>query len=169
MRTLAFALANLFVVSMASSAAEVKSLSSESAAAFERLKGLAGEWEADTTMGRSHLSYELIGHGTALVERESFGKGPAMMTVYHMDGDRLLLTHYCMAGNQPRMRAKAFNPATGEMQFEFLDATNLPNAKAPHMHNATIQVSNGRLVQKWQFYENERLKETHSAEYTRVR
>jgi len=140
----------------------------DAAAAFDRMKTLTGEWQADTKMGKSHLSYELIGHGTALVERESFG-GMQMMTVYHMDGDRLLLRHYCMAGNQPRMTAAAYDAATGEIQFKFLDASNLKDPNGAHMHNATIRVGDARMVQDWQFYENERLKETHSAEYTRVR
>ena len=109
-------------------------------AAFARLKTLAGDWEGDSEMGKIHLNYELIAGGTSLVERESGEKMPAMMTVYYLDGDRLLLTHYCMAGNQPRMQARAFNPETGEMDFEFLDATNLKPG-AGHMHNAKFRVT----------------------------
>ena len=33
-----------------------------------RLKTLVGEWEANTAMGRVHVSYELIAGGTSLVE-----------------------------------------------------------------------------------------------------
>ncbi len=33
-----------------------------------------------------------------------------MITMFHMDGDRLLMTHYCGAGNQPRMKLVASNP-----------------------------------------------------------
>ena len=106
-------------------AAGPKSEASAGPAAYARLKTLVGEWEADTQMGKVHVSYELIAGGTSLVEKESGEKMPAMLTVYYLDGDRLLLTHYCMAGNQPRMQARAFNPETGEVAFEFLDATNL--------------------------------------------
>ena len=66
-------------------------------------------------MGKVYLSYELIAGGTALVERERTDKTPEMLTVYHLDGKRLVLTHYCMAGNQPRMEAKSFNPGTGDL------------------------------------------------------
>lgn len=138
-------------------------------AAYARLKTLVGEWEADTGMGKAHLSYELIAGGTSLVERESGEKMPAMLTVYYLDGDRLLLTHYCMAGNQPRMQARAFNPETGEVAFEFLDATNLAQG-AGHMHNVKIRVADhDHLSSEWEFYENGQRKMAETAQYTRVK
>ncbi len=142
----------------------------DTAAAFSRLKTLVGEWQADTNMGKVTVSYELIAGGTALVERESGEHVPAMMTVYHFDGKRLMLTHYCMAGNQPRMLATGFDPATGKLQFRFLDATNLSSPAAGHMHNADIRiVDNNHLQAAWQFYENGQLKQSESWDYTRVR
>ena len=146
-----------------------KAEGSSDAAAFARLKTLVGEWEANTQMGKAHLSYELIAGGTALVEKETGEKMPAMMTVYHLDGDRLMLTHYCMAGNQPRMRARAFDAASGRLEFEFLDGTNLTTAEG-HMHNAKIQFGDADHVKtEWAFYENGAQKFTEGAEYTRVR
>jgi len=151
-------------------AAGPKSESTNDAAAFARLKTLAGEWEADTRMGKAHLSYEVIAGGTALVEKETAEQMPAMLTVYHLDGERLLLTHYCMAGNQPRMQVKAFNPESGEVQFQFLDATNLTGTGAGHMHNATFRVvDNNHLATEWEFYENGQKKFSETAQYTRVR
>ncbi len=138
-------------------------------AAFARLKTLVGEWEANTSMGKSHVSYELIAGGTSLVEHESGEKMPAMVTVYYLDGDRLMLTHYCMAGNQPRMQASSFNPETGEIVFQFLDATNLTPGGG-HMHNATFRLPGGdRFSADWQFYENNQPKMSHTAEYSRVK
>src|SRR5437764_1790145 len=104
-------------------------------AAFARLKMLAGEWEADTPMGKSHITYEVIAAGSAVVERDSIGNMAPMLTVYNLDGNRLLLTHYCMAGNQPRMQARSFDAATGDLRFEFFDATNLVKPGAGNMHN----------------------------------
>ena len=114
-----FLTVTLVLTAIALHGASSKSERSTDAAAFARLKTLVGEWEADTRMGKAHVSYELIAGGTALVERESADKMPAMLTVYHLDGDRLLLTHYCMAGNQPRMQARSFNPESGELEFHF--------------------------------------------------
>src|SRR5579884_3672692 len=139
-------------------------------AAFDKLKTLAGEWEADTSMGKAHLKYETIAGGTALVDRESVADHPPMMTVYHLDGDRIVLTHYCMLGNQPRMQARGLNAETGELHFDFLDATNLTSPAAGHMHNATIRfVDADHIVTSWDFYENGKRKMTETAQFTRVR
>jgi hypothetical protein len=142
----------------------------DSKAAFARLKALVGEWQADTSRGKAHLTYELIAGGTSLVERETGENMPVMLTVYHMDGNRLMLEHYCMAGNQPRMEARSFDPKTGELRFQFLDATNLAGKETGHMHNATIRFVDGEhLSAAWEFYEGGRPKSTERAEYTRVR
>ncbi len=166
-----FFIATTILASAAAYAADAKSENSiDSAAAFSRLKSLVGEWQADTGMGKVHVSYELIAGGTALVERESGEHMPPMMTVYHFDGNRLMLTHYCMAGNQPRMQATAFNASTGAIKFRFLDATNLKSPGDGHMHNADIRiVDNNHMQSSWQFYENGQPKMTESADYTRVR
>src|ERR1044071_5097050 len=81
----------------------------DATAAFSRLKSLVGEWESDSAMGKTQLTYTLIAGGTAVVERERGEKMPEMLTVYYMDGKRLLLTHFCMAGNQPRMEARSYD------------------------------------------------------------
>jgi hypothetical protein len=163
-------IASLLLAAAAVHAASSKAEHTADAAAFARLKTLVGEWEGDTKMGKAHLNYELIAGGTALVERETAEKMPAMLTVYNLDGDRLMLTHYCMAGNQPRMQARAFNPASGELDFQFLDATNLASAGAGHMHSAKIRfVDNDHMATEWEFYENGQRKSTETAQYTRVR
>jgi hypothetical protein len=162
--------ASALLIALAAFAAGPKVQSVDGKTAYARLRTLTGEWEADTSMGKSHLTYELIAGGTALVERESIGNMHAMETVYHLDGSRLMLTHYCMAGNQPRMQARVFNPDNGELRFEFLDATNLASPAAGHMHNATFHfVDEKHLVTEWQFFENGKVKNTESAQYVRVR
>jgi len=162
-------IATVLLTAAAVRAAGPKSEDPPGPATYARLKTLVGEWEADTQMGKAHLSYELIAGGTSLVEKESAEKMPAMLTVYYLDGDRLLLTHYCMAGNQPRMQARAFDPETGEVAFEFLDATNLTPGGG-HMHNATIRIADrDHLNTQWEFYENGQRKLAETAQYTRVK
>ena len=136
--------------------------------AFERLKALVGEWKS--VDGKDGLTYELIAGGTAVLERETSPSRPAMVTLYHRDGARLLLTHYCMAGNQPRMVAKPFDPKTGELAFEFLDATNLAAPSAGHMRDVRIRfVDANHIESEWRFYENGTPKMTERARYARVR
>jgi hypothetical protein len=140
---------------------------SDTAAAFARLKTLVGEWKTDD--GKESLTYELAAGGTTLLEREAGAGRPTMLTLYHRDGNRLLLTHYCMAGNQPRMQAQPFDTGANELAFEFLDATNLSSAAAGHMHNTTIRFVDANHIETvWQFYENGKATMTERARYTRV-
>ena len=113
------------------------------AAAFEKLKGLAGARQAVGTDGKKkRTTYELVASGSTLLERyvdEGMPSGSEMLTLYHLDGGRLVLTYYCMAGNQPRMEASSFDAAAGELQFEFMDATNLKSPADGHMHRARFR------------------------------
>jgi hypothetical protein len=139
-------------------------------AGFERLKTLVGEWRTDLASGPAQLSYELVAGGTTLVERETATNRPTMITLYHRDGDRLLLTHFCMVGNQPRMQARPFDAATGELAFDFLDATNLAGPGAGHMHSTTIRfVDADHIDTVWQFYDKGQPSMTERARYARVR
>ena len=87
MRTHLFLIASLLLTSI--HAADKPDSTIDSRAAFARLKTLVGEWQADTSRGAARLTYELIAGGTSLVERETGENMPAMLTVYHMDGNRL--------------------------------------------------------------------------------
>jgi hypothetical protein len=149
-------------------------VSTDSAAAFAQLKSLAGDWESKAPDGKkSRARYEVVSGDSAVVERfESDAMGPAnaMVTVYYLDGNRLRLTHYCMAHNQPRMQAESFDKSTGELRFVFLDATGLSGPETGHMHNATFRfVDADHFTADWQFFEGGKPKMTESMQYTRVR
>jgi hypothetical protein len=146
----------------------------DSAAAFAQLKSLAGDWESKTSDGKkSHARYVVISGDSAVVEHfESDAMGPAnaMVTVYYLDGNRLRLTHYCMAHNQPRMQAESFNRSTGELRFAFVDATGLSGPEVGHMHDATFRFLDAdHFTADWQFFEGGKPKMTESMQYTRVR
>ena len=164
MREMTVALAWLLLVA-AGGAAGPKG---DADAAFDRLKRLVGEWKSED--GKDALTYELIAGGTALLERETSASRPTMVTLYHRDGQRLVLTHYCMAGNQPRMEARSFDAKTGELAFEFIGAGNLPNANAGHMRNVTFRfLDEDRFESVWQFYKDGKVTLTERARYARVR
>jgi hypothetical protein len=143
------------------------------AAAFERLKKLAGTWEATTKDGKTaRVTYEVIANGTAVVERDSGDgehNGSAMETVYHLDGKDLVLEHFCMAGNQPKMRASGYNPQTGEVVFDFVSVGNLSSPAAGYMHNAKFRfVSNDQFAAEWTFFEDGKAKFTETIQSRRV-
>ena len=101
-------------------------------AAFERLKRLEGVWE-EAEYGRI-VEYHLTGKGSALIEE--FVGDPPMASVYHLDGEDLRLTHYCNAGNQPRMKAAHYDGSL--LRFAFEDVTNLSAPNAYHTRTLDI-------------------------------
>src|SRR6267143_4219007 len=97
-------------------------------AAFERFKALAGDWVAaeDGEMARKGdlvARYAVTAGGSAVVETIFPGQAHEMVTVYYADGPDLVLTHYCMEGNQPRMRAK--QPSGPRFDFAYDGGTNI--------------------------------------------
>lgn len=142
--------------------------------AFTRLKGLAGEWHAVDAKGqKSTLNYRVVSSGSAVLEQfrsEALATGAEMVTVYYLDGGQLVLTHYCMAKNQPHLRATRYNPASGELDFDFVSAGNMSSPGDGHMHSAKIHFIDGdHLSSEWQFVENGAPKFTETAQYARVR
>ena len=103
---------------------------------FELMKMLIGNWEGKNGEGRPLLvSYRVTAGGSAImaeIQSDMKGRNEEMISMIHMDGDRLLLTHYCAGGNQPRMLASA-SPDGKTITFKFLDATNLTNLEQGHM------------------------------------
>lgn len=115
---------------------------SAAAASLERLKALAGEWVAaeDNEMAKKGdlvSRYVVSAGGTAVVETVFPGSPHEMVTVYHLDGSDLVLTHYCMEGNQPRLRAKKTGGA--RLDFVYDGGTNIDPAKTKHMNAAWVE------------------------------
>ena len=142
--------------------------------AFERLKTLQGTWVSAKANGqKATTTFELIARGTVLSERYTNPALPGngeMLTAYHVDGDALMLTHYCIANNQPTLRASLFDAARSEIQFEFVRATNLASAAAGHMRRAKYRLLDAdHFVTEWEFFENGTLKMTETETFTRVR
>jgi hypothetical protein len=92
--------------------------------AFQRLLKLEGVWEGKYEEYDMKLTYEPISGGTAIMEiMES--AGTTMTTVYHKYGDRLMATHYCRFANQPRLVASVSEADPDQIEFHFMDGTNL--------------------------------------------
>ncbi len=91
-----------------------------------------------------------------------------MVTAYHLDGDSLILTHYCIARNQPTLRADSFDAATGEIQFEFVRASNLASEKAGHMRRALYRIEDAtHFTTSWDFFEGGKKTMTETERFQR--
>ncbi len=132
-------------------AANVVSAQSKAAPEFEKLKSLVGEWQGQAPDGKAvTVSYQLVSGGNSVLETISPSGEPGMVTVYHLNGDKLMMTHYCSLGNQPRMNAQMVTGEIKSLNFTFVDATNLPKATDAHMHNLAFTFKDkDHLTQMW--------------------
>jgi hypothetical protein len=118
--------------------------------AFDQLKTLNGTWEGKATNGHdTKVLFRSTAGGSALMS-EIMGEED-MITMFHMDNNRLLMTHYCGAGNQPRMQA-SLSPDGKTITFAFVDATNLSSPKAGHMDHLVITIPDAEHhIEDWTF------------------
>ena len=141
------------------------------AQAFDKLKALEGDWiDVDGvfgTKGAVAVTYRVTSGGHAVLETFPVNTAEAMVTAYHLDGKDLVLTHFCSAGNQPRMRAKALEGNV--LAFEFDGGANIDAAKTSHMHSARIEfVSPDEVRATWSNWSNGK-PDDHRASFRIVR
>jgi hypothetical protein len=124
-------------------AAKAPAEKSPAAQQFERLKKLAGTWVKADKDGKPTdevASVLRVTAGGSAVEETIFPGSPMeMVSLYHLDGSDLVMTHYCVLGNQPRLKADLKAPSN-KFVWEFVGGTNLDVAKDKHMHSATLTV-----------------------------
>ena len=118
--------------------------------AFTAIKTLPGSWEATTSEGPVEVTFKTVSGGSAVMS-EILGHAD-MISMIHLDGpDKLLLTHYCSIGNQPRMQASV-SPDGKRITFNFLDATNLSTPDAGHMQKMVLTiVDDNHHTEEWVF------------------
>jgi len=142
------ALSVVFVLIAATAfAADATVAQSDAQKSFDKLKTLAGTWEGRVTTlplqaeieGKPmQISLRVTSMGNAIVhEATGAGRPDDPITMLYLDGDRLLLTHYCDAGNRPRMVGK-MSPDGKTVEFEFLDVAG--SLQYGHMHHAVFTV-----------------------------
>jgi hypothetical protein len=126
---------------------------SDAQKSFTQLKNLAGTWEGGvTTMPKvaefgegahSQVTLRVTSRGNSLVhEMKEPGKPDEIrydhpVTMFYLDNDQLYLTHYCDAGNRPRMVAKA-SPDGKTVEFDFVDVSG--NLQYGHMQHAVFTI-----------------------------
>jgi hypothetical protein len=123
---------------------------SDSHAAFEKLKSLQGSWTGKGPEGQSlRVSFRVTSNGSALMSEIEGAED--MITMFHLDGDRLMMTHYCGAGNQPRMLG-TMSPDGKTVSFNFLDATNVLSTQPGHMEQLVVKmIDPNHHTEEWSF------------------
>jgi hypothetical protein len=120
-----------------------KSPQAPSNSAFEKMKKLAGTWVVADEDGKPTDQVisiiKVTAGGSAVHETHFPGQPQEMVSVYTLDGPDLVMTHYCVLGNQPRLKADR-NSSANQISFEFAGGSNLDPAKDRHMHSATLTI-----------------------------
>jgi hypothetical protein len=120
---------------------------SDAQKSFDKLKTLAGSWEGHVTtvppqadtegkLVQVSLRVTSLGH-TLMHEMTIAGRPDDPITMFVVDGDRLLLTHYCDADNRPRMAGR-MSPDGKKVDFDFLDVSG--NLQYGHMQHVTFTI-----------------------------
>jgi len=136
---------------------------------FNKIKSLQGEWISTEGehKGQVALSVSIVAAGSAVVEREFPGTSEEMITIYHLDGEDVLLNHYCMLGNQPRMKAK-LGDSDNTILFEFVGVTNVASKDDAHMHEGKLTfVDKDTIKSSWVLYKDGKSEGEHNFEMVR--
>ena len=138
---------------------------------FELVKTLVGTWQGNKQAldGQETITveYALTARGTAVVERISPGTPKEMVSIYTQDGHEMVMTHYCLLGNQPRM--KTSSPVTeNSITLSYIDGTGMRSAQDKHMHKLTLTIIDSRHINhEWTVFENGREQVTHTFAFAR--
>jgi len=110
---------------------------------FAMIRSWEGRWQvAETTA--LEIVFEPTARGSAMIERWETRSGLHSVTIYHMDGDAMVATHYCPQANQPRLEARS--GPVGPIRFAFRDVTDLDDGES-HTHElAFAPADDGSLV-----------------------
>jgi len=118
---------------------------------FDKIKSLVGTWQVKMTDGSiTKITYKIVSNGSTIMETISGKEEDAMVTMYHLNGNNLMMTHYCSAGNQPRMKAAVNDNEIKTLNFKYVDATNLKSEQDGHMLNLDISFKDkDHFTQAW--------------------
>jgi len=141
---------------------------SDAQKSFDKMKALSGTWEGRvTTVPPTELQGKLMqvtlrttSIGNALLhEMSGAGRPDDPITMFYLENDHLMLTHYCDAGNRPRMTAKP-SPDGKTVDFEFMDV--MGNMQHGHMHHAAFtMVDANHHIEEWTFMSGDKPVRAH--------
>ena len=156
------------MIAMLLAAASLLADKTKSEEAFDRLATLKGEWRGEQEGVKICLIYTLTANGSALMEEFRPESGAVMITMFTVDGDHLIATHYCSAKNQPQMMTSAITNVE-KLAFSLARITGLKSPDDWHNTGLTmIQEDNDHLTQEWTYQSKEKSGK-RTFRYTRVR
>jgi len=139
---------------------------SDAQKSFDKLKTLAGTWQGPVTVDPpeedmkkgtlGHVLLRVTSRGNALVHEMYDPEKPDdptrydhPLTMFYLDGDRLNLTHYCDAGNRPRMLARP-SPDGKKVEFDFADLSG--GNEYGHMYHAVFtMIDANHHIEDWTY------------------
>jgi hypothetical protein len=125
---------------------------SESAAAFKQLASLAGEWQAIQDGVPIKETYTLTAKGTVVMSETKPADSEPMITMFTVDGDHLIATHYCVAGNQPQMVASAPGDLEKGVTFSLERVTGMKTPDDWHNTGLTVTLDDkDHMTQRWTY------------------
>jgi hypothetical protein len=124
-------------------------------AEFDKLKGLVGTWKGTADMMGKQTevtnTFELTSNGSALLEKVCAGSPHEMVSVYCSEGGKLIMTHYCSLGNQPKM--SLMKASDNSLVFSMKGTAGIGSAKDMHMHAMTITWKDAdHITEDWSMY-----------------
>ena len=139
---------------------------SDAEKSFTLLKTLAGTWKGSVATDPKDTDMEgkpiwvmlrVTSRGNALVHEMKEPGTPDdpnhddPITLLYLDGPRLYLTHYCDAGNRPRMVGRT-SPDGKTVEFDFVDVAG--GTEYGHMHHAVFNIIDANHhTEDWTFME----------------
>jgi hypothetical protein len=125
--------------------------STNSAATFTQMKSLVGEWEAMQDRVPVKETYMLTAKDSVLMAETRAGS-EAMITMFTVDGDHLIATHYCSTGNQPQMVTSASDDLHNGVTFTLARVTGMKTSGDWHNTGVTISLDDpNHMTQRWTY------------------
>ncbi len=126
--------------------------------AFQQMVKFSGEWTGtiQTADGAAvSVNYRVTSAGNTVMETLAPGSDREMVSMYHMDGKSLVMTHYCSAGNQPHLRLNESKSTPTEFVFDFIGGTNLNPDRDVHIHGLILRIKSAdRIEAEWTGYKD---------------
>ena len=138
--------------------------------AFVDMQKLVGNWEAKVEKGGTiRVGYRLVSNGSVLVQTFVTPSKKETLTVFHRDGHRVLATHYCGQGNQPRLALDRAAPTDTAFVFRFVDATNLASPEDEHLTRLELRLDGADSYTEFETYESHGKADVTTLRFKRVR